>query len=103
MRTARSKRQKRKMSTKNGLTEKVERVLELPIGSLSSAARVEFLGNKRAIIDGCHGIVEYSDDLIRMQSGSGMIRFTGTMLSISCMTEDSAIIEGNILTMEFLS
>ncbi|NLN81444.1 MAG: sporulation protein [Clostridiales bacterium] len=102
MSAARTKRRKRKIQ-KNGLPEKVERVLELPVGSLSSAARIELMGNKRVIVDGCHGIVEYSDDLVRMQTGSGMIRFKGTMLSISCLTEDSAIIEGNILSLEYLS
>jgi sporulation protein YqfC len=102
MRTVRSKKAKRKHSN-NGLSEKVERVLELPLGSISSAVRIELMGNKKAVISGCHGIVEYNDDLVRMQTGSGMIRFTGRMLSISCLTEDSAIVEGNILSLEYLS
>ena len=61
------------------------------------------MGNKRAVISGCHGIVEYDDDLVRMQTGSGMIRFTGRKLSISNLTEDSAVVEGEILALEYLS
>ena len=97
-RTKGEKEKYRKTGCRKGRTG-----IELPVGSLSSAARIELMGNKRVIVDGCHGIVEYSDDLVRMQTGSGMIRFKGTMLSISCLTEDSAIIEGNILSLEYLS
>lgn len=104
MRATRSKRRKKiSRSNPNGLTERVERIFELPTGTLSSAARIELLGNRRAVVDGCQGIVEYSDDLIRMQTGSGMLRFSGSLLTISCLTEDSAIIEGNILSLEYLS
>ena len=56
MSAARTKRRKRKIQ-KNGLPEKVERVLELPVGSLSSAARIELMGNKRVFVDGCLVIV----------------------------------------------
>ena len=97
-RTKRRKEKYRKRAAGKGRTG-----IGASVGSLSSAARIELMGNKRVIVDGCHGIVEYSDDLVRMQTGSGMIRFKGTMLSISCLTEDSAIIEGNILSLEYLS
>jgi len=101
MRKARRKTKRKYVS--NGLGEKVEKALELPIGTLTDAVHIELMGNKKAVISGCHGIIEYNDDLVRMQTGSGMIRFTGRMLSISNLTEDSAVVEGNILTLEYLS
>ena len=60
-------------------------------------------GNRRAVVDGCHGIIEYGDDLIRLNTGSGILRFTGRNLSINCLTEDSAVVDGIILSLEFLS
>lgn len=87
----------------HGLSERVEKVLELPVGSLTGAARIEMTSNRRAVVEGCQGIVEYADDVVRMQTGSGLIRFTGRSLSISCLTEDSAVVEGIILSLEFLS
>ena len=102
MRNVRRRKPKRKHK-KNGLPEKVGRAFELPLGALSEATRIELMGNKRAVISGCHGIVEYDDDLVRMQTGSGMIRFTGRKLSISNLTEDSAVVEGEILALEYLS
>ena len=98
------KRRKKKINPKQKrMTEQVERILELPAGSLSDTVRIELMGNHRAIVDGCRGIVEYSDGLVRIQTGDGMIRFTGSALSISCLTEDSSIIEGVITSLEYLS
>ena len=41
------------------IPSRVEKALELPVGSLSSAARIELSGNRRAVVEGCRGIVEY--------------------------------------------
>lgn len=86
-----------------GIPEKFERVLELPVGALSGAVRMELSGNRRAVVDGCHGIIEYNDELIRLSTSSGIVRFTGRNLSISCLTDDNAVVEGVILSIEFLS
>lgn len=85
------------------LPERMERALELPVGSLSGAARMELFGNRRAVVEGCRGIIEYSEEVIRLNTGSGIIRFTGRSLSMSCLTEDTAVVEGQITTIEFLS
>lgn len=90
-------------STSARLSQRVESVLELPTGSLSGAARIDFLGNRCVSIDGCKGIIEYCDDLVRLNTGSGILRFTGQNLSLTRLTEDSAVLEGCILSMEFLS
>ncbi len=85
------------------IPSRVEKALELPVGSLSSAARIELSGNRRAVVEGCRGIVEYGDETIRLNTESGIVRFLGRSLSMSCMTEDSAVIEGVILSVEYLS
>lgn len=81
----------------------MERALELPVGSLSGCANIEMLGNRRVVIDGCQGIIEYGDDIVRLSTTSGVLRFTGRSLSLNCLTQDSAVIEGFILSIEFLS
>ena len=85
------------------IPSRVEKALELPVGSLSSAARIELSGNRRAVVEGCRGLVEYGDELIRLNTESGIVRFMGRGLSMSCMTEDSAVIEGLLLSVEYLS
>lgn len=84
------------------LPARVERALELPVGALTGAAHIELVGNRRAVVEGCRGILEYTDDTVRLQTGSGAVRFTGRALSMSSLTEDSAVVEGFILSLEYL-
>ena len=85
------------------VTQRVEQVLELPSGSLCGAARIELSGNRRAVIEGCRGILEYEEGIIRLNTTSGVIRFIGRDLSMSCLNEDSAVVSGYILSLEYLS
>ena len=85
------------------VSRRVEEALELPTGSLSGMARVELTGNRRAVVEGCRGILEYEDDTIRLNTTSGIVRFICRDLGMSCLTEDSAVVTGCILSVEFLS
>ena len=75
----------------------------LPAGTLSGTARIELSGNPRAVVEGCKGILEYEDDVIRLNTASGIIRFMGQNLGMNCLNEDSAVVEGKILSVEFMS
>ena len=103
-RTAKKRRatKRAKLVKPSNLTSKVERVLELPPGALSGAAHIEFTGNYRAILDGNCGILEYDGDVIRLSTGSGVIRFTGSDLVMTALTDENAVVEGKILSVEFL-
>ena len=89
--------------TSTRLLERAEETFELPSGALTQAVHLEISGNHRAVVEGCRGILEYEEGVIRLNTGSGVLRFTGTNLSMSCMTEDSAVVVGTILSLEFLS
>ena len=99
----RKKKPSRLPRTPVRLLERAEETFELPAGALTQAAHLELSGNHRAVVEGCRGILEYEEGVIRLNTGSGVIRFTGTDLSMSCMTEVSAVVVGSILSLEFLS
>ncbi len=82
--------------------QKVEQILELPVGAISSNARLEVLGNRQAIVEGCKGILEYDQEVIRLHTDTGILRFCGRNLSLNCLTEDSAVVSGYIMSIEFL-
>ena len=85
------------------VTRRVEEVLELPEGARGNCARLEMAGNRRVVIEGCRGIQEYEEGLIRLSTTSGTIRFMGRGLVMNCLTEDCAVITGFLLSVEFLS
>ena len=64
---------------------------------------VELNGNREALVDGCRGIVEYNDSTERLNITGGQLRFSGRSLQIACMTEDSMILRGYILSVEYCS
>ena len=83
--------------------EKIEAVLELPSGLFAGLAHLELSGNREAIIEGCKGVLEYDENLVRINTGKMIIRFLGRNLTIRNLTEDSAVIEGYITSIEYMT
>ncbi|MBS6860123.1 MAG: YabP/YqfC family sporulation protein [Clostridiales bacterium] len=63
---------------------------------------IELLGNREAVVEGCQGILEYDDDVVRVRAGKLVVRFTGRNLKIRCMTADSLVVDGFLRGMEFM-
>ena len=64
--------------------------------------RIEMCG-RECLVDGLEGIIEYSSTKITVSLGSRFITFFGDDLKINSYTHEGAIVEGNILSMEFSS
>lgn len=75
--------------------------LEEPAAAFLAPVRVELLGNRQAVVDGCRGIIEYSDSCIRLSAQGLILKFTGTGLTITAFTESQAIVAGTILGLEY--
>lgn len=87
----------------SGLTtkEKLTQELEIPQAALRGVSHMELSGNREAIVEGCKGVVEYDEGIIRLNLGKNIVRFAGTGLSIRTLTLEQAIITGNILSIDF--
>ena len=83
-------------------TEKLESALELPSGLFAGLAHLELNGNREAIIEGCKGVLEYDENLIRINTGKMTIRFIGRELALRNLTEDTAVIDGYITSIEYM-
>lgn len=64
--------------------------------------RLEMTG-RECLVDGLQSIVEYSSDKIIVNLGSQVITFFGDDLHINSFTREGAVVEGNIISMEFSS
>lgn len=64
--------------------------------------RIEMNGSE-CLVDGLQSIVEYSNDKITLSLGSQIITFFGDDLHINSFTREGAVVEGNIISMEFSS
>ena len=67
------------------------------------SSHFEINGNNEVIVDGCRAIVEYDESSIKIDMGKMLVLFLGTDLTIKCLTIDSLVIEGIILSIEFIT
>lgn len=95
-------RNKRKPPRIKPLMMKAAREMELTADLFSGMARLEFSGNREAVVDGCRGILEYDENVIRLKTGAFTLRFTGRGLRIRSLTDTTAVVSGFIASVEFL-
>ena len=87
-------------NVKRGLN-KINRCLDLPDGLLSGETHIEVLSDKKALIDGKCTVLQYSEEEIKINTGTGIIAFIGKNLSIDSLNKESAIISGTLKKIEF--
>jgi len=69
---------------------------------ISTDALIEIVGNREAIIQGSKGIIEYNDELIRINLDDFEVQVYGQKLTIQCLSQDSLEIKGIISRVEYL-
>ncbi len=72
------------------------------VNKLSACTRVELTSDCEALIEGCKGILEYDDSIIRIAAKRFELRFTGHNLTLRSLSEEDIAIEGKILGIEFI-
>ena len=80
---------------------KTVKALDLPADILSGMAHLELSGNREAVVDGCRGVLEYDENVIRLTTGKLTIRFTGRGLELRNLKRASVIIQGYFTSIEF--
>lgn len=86
---------------KNNKTQDIVNSMQLPIGMLDGMTHFELNGNREVIVDGCKGLLDYDENIVRVNMGKMITAFYGRNFIIKCLTEDSLIIEGFITSIEF--
>jgi len=84
-----------------GVTERLSDELELPKNVMPGVVHIELNGNKEAVVDGCRGVLEYDENVIRLNTGRLIVRFTGSCLMIKTLSLNQALVCGNIMSIDF--
>ena len=69
---------------------------------LGSNPTIEISGNNRMTVEGIRGILEYSKIQIRVSIGKMSLQIKGRGLDLKCISPTSIVVEGFILTVEYL-
>lgn len=67
----------------------------------TGGALIALTGNRRVVVDGCDGIVDYDEEKVIVRTGRLTVRFEGRSLRLKRLTENSAVIEGFIIRVEY--
>lgn len=68
---------------------------------IPNGVRIETFSNKEAIIEGCKGILEYSDEYIKLNIGCGNVGFFGVGLYAHSFFNETLVIKGKIKNIEY--
>ncbi|MBO5421651.1 MAG: YabP/YqfC family sporulation protein [Clostridia bacterium] len=75
--------------------------LELDEDICRNCGYIEIISNCCALIDGCKGISEYSENKITLNLGKRNVSFQGNSLTIKSLSMEQAMVEGFIVNVEF--
>ena len=81
--------------------ESITKNLDLPGDTLPGYAHIELCGNREASVEGCKGVLEYSDCSVSLNTGKLTVKFCGSDLTITAMQDGNAVIKGIITCIDF--
>lgn len=81
---------------------RVSEWLSLPEEVLLSLPIVEMIGDRRLRIENYEGVIEYTDNIIRLNTNAQMLKISGFHLTIVTMTREEMVIEGQIAAVEYV-
>lgn len=70
-------------------------------GMLFDAPHFEMNSNNEVIIEGSRGVLEYTQEVIRINTNKMVVTFKGRGLNVKCISPQELIINGFITCIEF--
>jgi len=84
------------------VTGKLTAALELPKEVIMNLPLITLIGKEDMTIENYKGVLEYSEERIRINTSAGVIRVEGKKLLLKQITSDNIGVVGNIMKIEFL-
>lgn len=95
-----------KKKNKHKSAEKLQIIaskMQMPTGAMPNCTHFEMNSNREVSIEGCKSILQYDENIIRINTGKMVTSFLGRNLSIKCLTPDSLVVQGFITSIEFIT
>lgn len=81
--------------------KKKESLFFSPMDFLKSKLHIELDGNNTVVLEGSKGVLEYSEECIRISADSYVVSFEGRGLTLKCISPSALTIKGYILNIGF--
>lgn len=83
------------------IREKISNAFELPQDIVLDVSKVIIIGTNQVTIENHKGIIEYSQELIRVNTGSGIMNLCGRNLVIKHIFQEEITITGEIQSINY--
>lgn len=83
------------------IKETISNALELPKDIVLDVAKVTLIGTDTITIENHRGIIEYNEDQIRINTGSGILTINGSKLSIKAILQEEITITGEVFCISY--
>lgn len=91
------------MGTNNKrLKNRLSDTFELPKEIVLDIPNIKMIGSMEAVVENHKGILEYSQEILRINSASGIIKILGKNLEIKEINQEDILIKGDIDLIEFI-
>ncbi len=87
-------------SEKENTKHRFSETAGLPKDVVKGLPIMTMLGWEELCIENYRGIIEYTEELIRIQTKNGQIRVCGKRMEIESYTNDEMVVKGEILSLE---
>ena len=89
-----------------GIKHKTEKIKFLSFGeephlSIGDISQITLTGNKQAQIEGCGGIIDYTETFIKISIKKGFITFFGKDFKVLSFFDNQIIFKGEIMSIEY--
>lgn len=81
--------------------EKISNTFELPKDIVLDISKLIIIGTGQITVENHKGLIEYSEELIRINTGSCVMKLYGKKLAIKSIFQEEITITGEITKIEF--
>ena len=92
----------KKKEAQQNVKQKASEWFGLPEEVLLSLPVIELVGNGRLRIQNYEGVIEYTEESIRLNTHIHMIKISGNELAIVHMGAEEIVIKGDIVALEYI-
>lgn len=90
------------MKKKETGAERIASALDMPLDVIGNFPRTEIIGKSSVCIENFRGILDYSENSVKVNTTVGIIKIDGDGLYIESITDEGIYIKGTIIRMEFV-
>ena len=90
------------MGENGGIKKGLAEILELPKDIILDLPKIIMIGNLQIYIENHKGILEYTDNRIRINTKNGILRIIGKNLMLKNIVAEEIFIVGEINQVEFI-